>query len=110
MSGNAVDVSAVNDVEAESGVVLGAELLAFSDAVMHRDGDAIVRTREVLASKLGSEGVVEASAVITMFNVVDRIADSTGIPIDDGPTRDLRYQVGGELGMAHLAPEERAAR
>jgi len=30
--------------------------------------------------------------------------------IDEGMTHDLRYQVGGELGMKHLAPEERAAR
>jgi hypothetical protein len=43
-------------------------------------------------------------------NVVDRIADSTGIPIDEGFVRDMRYQVGSELGMDHLTPEERAAR
>jgi len=110
MSGNEVDLSAVNDVEAESGVALGAELLAFTDAVMKRDADAIVRTRDVLYEQIGAEGVVEASGVILMFNVVDRVADSTGIPIDEGMTHDLRYQVGGELGMKHLAPEERAAR
>jgi len=45
-----------------------------------------------------------------MFNVVDRVADSTGIPIDEGFTRDMRYEIGAELGMSHLAPEERASR
>ena len=110
MSGNEVDLSAVNDAGAESGVTLGAELLAFTDAVMERDAEAIVRSRERLDATLGKEGVVEATAVIMMFNIVDRVADSTGIPIDDGMTHDLRYQVGGELGMVHLAPEERAAR
>ena len=49
-----------------------------------------------------------SAAVITMFNVVDRVADATGIPIDEGFTRDVRYAVGAELGMSHLAPEERA--
>ncbi len=110
MSGTAVDVQAVGDVRVDSGVAHGAELLAFTDAVMNRDADAIVTTRDVVHARLGNAGVVDASAVIMMFNVVDRIADSTGIPIDDQMTRELRYQVGSELGMLHLTPEERAAR
>ncbi len=110
MSGTEVDLNAVGDVSVDSGVSYGAELLAFTDAVMKRDAEAIVKTRDDVHARLGDAGVVDACAVITMFNVVDRIADSTGIPIDDGFTRDLRYQVGSELGMDHLTPEERAAR
>ena len=45
-----------------------------------------------------------------MFNVVDRVADATGIAIDEGVTHHMRYAVGSELGMDHLAPEKRAAR
>ena len=45
-----------------------------------------------------------------MFNIVDRIADATGIPIDEGFARDIRYQIGNELGMDEFKPEERAAR
>lgn len=77
---------------------------------MKRDADAIVRTLDVLCEQIGAEEVVEVSGVIPMFNVVDRVADSTGISIDEGMTHDLRHQVGGELGMKHLASEERAAR
>ena len=94
---------------ADSGVSRGAELLAYTDAVMNADAEAIERTRETLAAALGSEGVTESAAVIAMFNVVDRVADATGIPIDVGFTRDLRYEIGDELGMSHLTPEERAS-
>jgi len=110
ISGTAVDLKAVNDTSVDSGVANGAELLAFTDAVMARDERAIVRTREVVGSKLGPEAIVDAAAVITMFNIVDRVADATGIPIDDGFTKDMRYAIGGELGMSHLTPEERANR
>ena len=44
------------------------------------------------------------------FNVADRVADTTGIPIDEGMPYDMLYAVGSELGMDHLAPEKRAAR
>lgn len=103
-------MSAVKDGAADSGVAFGAELLAFTDAVMARKGAAIEATRKALEAGLGVEGVVDTAAVIAMFNVVDRVADATGIPIDDGFTRDLRYAIGSELGMDHLTPEERANR
>jgi hypothetical protein len=88
----------------------GFELLAFTDAVMARDASAIEKTRDAVKEKLGDDGVVDAAAVMTMFNVVDRIADATGIPIDDSFTRDMRYAIGSELGMDHLSPEERSSR
>lgn len=110
MSGTEVDLAAVNDGAIESGVAHGVELLAFTDAVMSRDAEGIVKSRDALGAKVGADGVVDTAAVISMFNVVDRIADATGIPIDDGFTKDLRYSIGAELGMDHLTPEARAAR
>lgn len=110
MSEQSVDVLAVQNVEVDSGVEHGKALLGFTDAVMARDADAIVATRDALREKIGDAGVVDSSAIIAAFNIVDRIADATGIPIDDNFTRELRYAVGSELGMDHLTPEERAAR
>ena len=77
---------------------------------MASDADAIPSTRAAVEERLGKEAVTETVAVMTMFNVVDRIADSTGIPIDDGFSRELRYSIGNELGMGHLTPEERNSR
>lgn len=110
MSGSVIDLAAVNGGDVDSGVVFGAELLAYTDAVMSREASAIAKTRDAVEAKLGLEGVTDTAAVITMFNVVDRVADATGIPIDDGMTRDMRYAIGSELGMGHLTPEQRASR
>ncbi len=96
--------------EAETGVTHGAALLAYTDAVMADDASAIARTRDALAAAVGPDGVWDTACVILMFNVVDRVADATGIPIDEGITRDMRYEIGKELGMGHLTPEERASR
>ena len=68
----------------------------------------IAETRDVLGSVLGDRAVVDATAVIAMFNIMDRIADATGIPIDDGIAHDMRYQIGEQLGISHLGPEERS--
>lgn len=58
---------------------------------------------------MGGPAVVDASAVIAMFNIMDRIADTTGIPIDEGIAHDSRLAIGEQLGMEHLAPEHRSA-
>jgi hypothetical protein len=100
----------VQGAQVESGVEHGDALLAYTDAVMARDAAGIARSRDAVEAALGAAGVAEAAAVIAMFNIVDRVADATGIPIDDGSTRDMRYAIGSELGMDHLTPEERAGR
>lgn len=110
MSGTAVNIAAINENSVDSGVSFGAELLAFTDAVISRDKSEIAATSEAVAKHLGPEGVVDAAGIMTMFNVVDRVADATGIPIDEGPISDMRYGIGSELGMDHLAPEERSSR
>ena len=49
---------------------------------MRGDARAIQRERDSLCTATSPETVVDAAAVIGAFNVVDRIADSTGIPLD----------------------------
>lgn len=85
-------------------------LVAFTDAVMGRDPDEIARTRSALEAVLGPRGVVDAAGVIAAFNVVDRVADATGIPIDDNAVKDFRESVGKEVGLEAFHPDLRAAR
>ncbi len=80
---------------------------AFTEAVMTNDREAIEQSRNALEAAIGPAGIIDTAAVIAMFNVVDRVADSTGIPID-AASREFRYGVGQELGMTHLTPEARA--
>ena len=58
--------------------------------------------RERLRAVLSPDAFVDTAAVIGSFNVVDRIADATGIPLDpamDAMSRDVR----DELGLGHFA-------
>jgi hypothetical protein len=97
ISGAAVDLAVVNGaVEGDAGVTHGARLVAFTDAVMRCDDAALVRERRTVPALLGPDAFVDLAAVIGSFNVVDRIADATGIPLDEplaAATGDIREQL-----------------
>ena len=103
MHGAQVDLSAVNAPDgSDSGVACGARLLAFTDAVMGRDEEALARERSALRAVLSDEAFVDACAVVGAFNVVDRIADATGIPLDAGIAA-MSGDVRRELDLARFA-------
>lgn len=85
MHGAQVELSAVNAPSGrDGGVTHGARLIAFTDAVMGADDGALERERRALRAVLSDEAFVDTCAVVGAFNVVDRIADATGIPLDAG--------------------------
>ena len=58
-------------------------MVAFTEAVMSDDPATIDSTRRELRERLDDAAFVDVCAVIGAFNVVTRIADATGIPLDD---------------------------
>jgi len=86
----------------DAGVEHGARLVAFTEAVMGDDEAALAREREALRAVLSPEQYVDAAAVIGAFNVVDRIADATGIPLDPG-IQLMSEAVRSELDLARFA-------
>lgn len=64
------------------GVPSSAELLAFTNAV--ELGGDIEAARTTLAEAIGATGALEAAATIAIFNGLVRVADGTGIRLDDG--------------------------
>ena len=101
MTGTEVDVAAVNGAaHTDAGVEHGALLLVFTEAVMR--GEPAAAERQRLRAVLSTESFVDAAAVIGAFNVVDRIADATGIPLDpvmNTMSQDIRNQ----LNLARFA-------
>jgi hypothetical protein len=103
VNGSSVDLRAVTENTAsDAGVRHGARLLAFADAVMGEDDRALVRERSALRAVLSVEEFVDTCALIGAFNVVDRIADATGIPLDE-PLAAMSEDVRRELGLAGFA-------
>lgn len=103
MNGANVDLAAVNgSVDNDAGVEHGALLVSFTEAVMRGDQRAIDEGRQALLAVLSPESFVDVAATIGAFNVVDRIADSTGIPLDD-MMRPLSADVRRELDLGRFA-------
>lgn len=84
------------------GVRHATELIAFTEAVMASDDSALDSARRRLRGVLDDAAFVDTCAVIGAFNVVDRIADATGIRLDDG-LRAVSADVRKELDLAAFA-------
>ena len=90
MRGETVDLTAIVSDEPTSGnVPAGEELVQFVDTVLapERAGE-LADARARLQHAVGDGGLVDAAGVIGNFQRMVRIADGTGIPLDD---------VGGEM-------------
>lgn len=81
----------------DSGVAHGALLTRFVEAVLGDDAAALQAARAEVRRILGDAAFVDACATIASFNAVVKIADGTGIPIEDWKaerTADLRKALG----------------
>ena len=71
--------------------------MRFAEAVLGDDAAELARVRAEMIAKLGPAGLVDAAAVAGLFNAIDRVADATGIPIEDdkaAESADFRAQLG----------------
>jgi hypothetical protein len=96
--GEEIDLnSVIGDGGGDVGVAHGDLLLAFSDAVVANDDAELDRLRREVLDVLGEEALVDAAGTVASFNAVVRIADASGIPIDDfkaGPAREILDDLG----------------
>lgn len=88
----------VDENEIPVGVEAGTELRAFADAVLSAEPDDIKEARSRLIEKLGEPATVDAAAVVGNFQRMVRIADSTGIPLDE-PVLMVSQSIRKDLGI-----------
>lgn len=82
---------------ADAGVPHGAVLLRFASAAQLASRD-LDTARAELVDAVGPDGLAEAAATIAIFNGLVRVADGTGIQLDDGVLADSAdYR--GRLGL-----------
>ena len=77
----------MNGGEADGNIPHGALLARFAEAVVTGADDRNLLRDAVLAA-LGPAGLVDSAAVVALFNAIDRVADSTGIPLEDWKAAD----------------------
>jgi DNA-binding phage protein len=68
---------------AARGITFGAELMRFAEALARRDEAALGAARAALLQRAGAAVLVDAAGVAANFQRMVRIADSTGIPVDN---------------------------
>ena len=78
-----------------------AELDAYAEAVVRRAADLPER-RRALVAEVGVEGARQAAATVAAFSGLVRVADGTGIPIDDGLAAGS-VSIRAELGLGQFA-------
>ena len=96
-TGDDYDLAAVVESGAtDGGVAAGAALAAYADAFFD-GGDGFAAARERLKATVGDEASIDAAATLAIFNAVVRIADATGIPLEEAKAEvsaDFRQSLG----------------
>ena len=76
-------MAGVMDGTSEMRVPHAAELLQFVEAALSFDAPRIAVARDAVLAAMGEAAMVDAAAVLAGFNGITRIADATGIPLED---------------------------
>ena len=79
--GYRLDHASIADPSIPIGVPGGNTLLLFVDAAMGRPGHSLTVSHSAIIRELGPEALVDAAAVFGNFEMMNRIAEGTGIPI-----------------------------
>ena len=82
ISNTNVDLQVING-EGDGGLRFGLELRQFAEALASRDEAALSASRSALYEAAGNDVLVDAAAVAANFQRMVRIADSTGLPVDE---------------------------
>ena len=97
-TGDEYDLNAiVEEAPAGGGVAAGEALVRYADA-FYEDGDGFAAARDRLLAEIGAEALVDAAGVLAIFNAVVRIADATGIPLEEQKAR-MSADFRGALGI-----------
>ncbi len=89
----------------KSGLPKGDILNAFVEAIIERDLSKISVARSAIISSMGIKALVDSAATVAAFNAYPRMADATGIPLEDNK-KEMTSEMRKEFGMERLRFEE----
>lgn len=95
--GEDYDLKLLTGAGGDGNIPHGALLVGFAEAVLGRDDARLNAVRADIRAKLGKAALVDAAAIAATFNAIDRVADATGIPIEEAKaetTADFRAALG----------------
>lgn len=100
-TGDTYDFRSINGEAVDAcGIPYAGLLIRFAEAV-YNPGAAISPVRGEVIPTLGPPALVDRAVVIAIFNAVVRIADATGISLEDYKV-DATARLRSELGIDHF--------
>ena len=90
------------DCKEIAGIPYSAALINFCDAFMGGDADDLSTARELLASEMSPEAMVDVAGIAANFQRMNRIADATGMPQDSlghEKASEIRDTLNEKLGI-----------
>lgn len=96
-----LDLAAITDRTKDPLTPAGNEILDLVDATAAAVPARLEHARQRALEVLGPEGVVDAAAVYATFEMMNRVADGTGIPMGRGRLASTAA-VRTEAGVDHL--------
>jgi hypothetical protein len=96
----------MGQVGANSGIPHADLLVAFAEAAIGRDALALRAARDAIDRQMGAAALVDTAGVAALFNAIDRVADSTGIPIE-ADKAEMTAELRAELGIDKFAEAKR---
>lgn len=95
-----VNLAAVGDPTLPSGVPGGNLLLRFVDALL-ASTEPLERVHEEIIDQLGPPALVDAASVFGNFEMMNRVADATGIPVPQAGV-EREWDLIETVGFAHF--------
>ena len=78
-----LDARAIADPDLDPLIPAGEVLIRFVNAVLGNEAE-LARLRNTVLNAVGSSGLVDTAGVIGNFEMMNRIADATGMPVGRG--------------------------
>jgi hypothetical protein len=95
--GETYDLTLLTGTQGDGNIPHGALLVAYAEAVLGADDRRLAEVHASIRARMGDTALVDAAAIVATFNAIDRVADATGIPIEDAKaasTADVRAMLG----------------
>lgn len=93
----AYELAAITEADTDSGVPHGATLIKLAELTATSAWTELKTALAEAASTMGEQQAVDALVVASAFNGITRVADATGIPLDENTeagTRVMREVIG----------------
>ena len=89
----------------DTGVPHWQALVALVDATVARDAASAAQARALLVASMGHAAMIDAAAVLGGFDGITKVADATGIPLEQGKA-DASAEWRESLGIDRFVTEK----